>query len=448
MGKRILILDDDSDFNNLLTDIFSQADYEVVSEQDPEKAVELFRGDEFDLVVTDQKMPGLTGEEFIREIKRLRPEIPVIMVSGYLDNDTIRNLIREGVGGVFLKPLNVFSLLKRTSALIESSQNDAERQATGQGTTETDAGEFEHGLSFSFESYPCRASASLEFAKKLYGLRGFKNNLVLIGEDGTDLASLLEDIRGFDEQSGEAFASLELSQLNEATLLETVKEAQQAGANRLTLMISRPDQMDYDQTENVYAAARKKGPFLAYSLPVRYIFFVNEDIDTLYDSGRVDDNLYMFFGTSEARVPPLREIRDDLPLIARREVASEAARLQLDSVPSLLAPAASFLREREWSSGMLGFKRVVRAAVAESKGDPISRELLEKICANANASRTEEAGNLKHMLQMRRDDYLKAVYRLSGNQVDLTAEVLGVDASMVDATVSPASDPSAKEGKS
>ena len=240
MGKRILILDDDSDFNNLLTDIYAQADYEVVSERDPEAAVEIFRNDSFDLVVTDQKMPGLSGEEIIREIKRLDPAIPVIMVSGYLDNDTIRNLIREGVGGVFLKPLNVFSLLKRTSALIESAQADSERLAPTGGGAESDSGDFNHGLSFPFDSYPCRASASLEFAKKLHALRGFKSNLVMIGEDGTDLPALLEDIRRFDAESGEAFALIEREQLDQATLLHTLQEAQEAGADRLTLMLGRP----------------------------------------------------------------------------------------------------------------------------------------------------------------------------------------------------------------
>ncbi len=426
MGKRILILDDDSDFNNLLTDIYAQADYEVVSERDPEAAVVLFRNDHFDLVVTDQKMPGLSGEEFIREIKRLKPEVPVIMVSGYLDNDTIRNLIREGVGGVFLKPLNVFSLLKRTSALIESSQADRERP-TGARPAENESGDFEHGLPFSFESYPCRAGASLEFAKKLHALRGFKNNLVLIGEDGTDLASLLEDIRRFDTEAGEAFAMMEPDELNEASLLQALDEAQQGGANRLTLMIARPDQMYPEQTDVVYAAAKKKGSFQAYELPVRCIFFVNEDIDVLYDKDKIDDNLYMFLGTTEVKVPPLSDIRDDLSLIARRVIKSEAARQGLSALPELESSAASYLREREWPGGMLELKRAVRAAVGSSNGAPITREVLEEASTRAGNARLDGIPNLNHLLQLRRNDYLKAVYRLSGEDPELTAQILGVE---------------------
>ena len=131
-------VDDDVDFNSLLTDIFSQAGYDVTSELDPQKALALIREFQFDLVVTDQRMPGISGKDFLRELKKAQPKTPMIMVSGFLDNETIRDLIREGVGGVFFKPLNVFSLLKRTAKLLEQAHGtaprpgEAEAEAVGQ----------------------------------------------------------------------------------------------------------------------------------------------------------------------------------------------------------------------------------------------------------------------------------------------------------------------------
>ncbi|MFO8026485.1 MAG: response regulator, partial [Opitutales bacterium] len=118
MPYSVLILDDDADFNSLLTDIFEQADYVVTSLTDPVEAVDAFHEKAYDLVVTDHRMPEMSGGEFMRKVKQIRPEVPVIMVSGYLENDMIRDLISEGVGGVFLKPLNIFSLLERTKELI------------------------------------------------------------------------------------------------------------------------------------------------------------------------------------------------------------------------------------------------------------------------------------------------------------------------------------------
>jgi len=103
MPYSVLILDDDADFMCLLTDVFEQAGYIVTSLTDPIKAVDAFRETDYDLVVTDHKMPKMAGAEFLKVIKKIKSEVPVIMVSGYLENDTIRELISGGVGGCLSK---------------------------------------------------------------------------------------------------------------------------------------------------------------------------------------------------------------------------------------------------------------------------------------------------------------------------------------------------------
>ncbi len=119
MPHHILILDDDQTFNDLLSDVFNQGGYQVESFLQPKEALKTFGDNDFDLVVTDHEMPGLSGVEIVRKIRALDKDMPIIMVSGKLDEASIRELINEGVNGIFLKPLNVFSLLKKTGELIE-----------------------------------------------------------------------------------------------------------------------------------------------------------------------------------------------------------------------------------------------------------------------------------------------------------------------------------------
>ena len=83
MGNRILIIDDDSTFNNLLTDIFEQAGHEVVSERDPKQALAIAEKDELQLLITDHRMPELTGRELFLQIRKIKPDLPVIIVSGF-----------------------------------------------------------------------------------------------------------------------------------------------------------------------------------------------------------------------------------------------------------------------------------------------------------------------------------------------------------------------------
>lgn len=342
MPHSVLILDDDADFNSLLTDIFEQADYIVTSLTDPVEAVDVFRDTEYDLVVTDHKMPEMTGAEFMKVIKKIRPEVPVIMVSGYLENDTIRELISEGVGGVFLKPLNIFSLLERTSELIEEAKKLESSPAGGEGEGEgEDAG---LQLGFAFRSYPCKSGASASFAERLYSLRNFKSTLSLIGEPGMHYRSICEDIRGFYESDAEHFIYLSAGSFDEAQALSLIEAAQAAGADRVTCVLLELETMSDSQKALATELAKHEGPFESADVALRTIFCVSGDLDSLFDQELIDENLYILMGTAEVRVPPLRECHFDVGIMAQQIVVEIAREKSLASVPRLERSARDLFR--------------------------------------------------------------------------------------------------------
>src|SRR5690554_1977178 len=102
MPKLILIVDDEPQLNFLLTEIFRQAGYGVVTASSGLGGLAVVKRESIDLVVTDYRMPGMSGLDFIREITSVHGPVPMIMVSGYLDNSPVRELIAHGVGGVFM----------------------------------------------------------------------------------------------------------------------------------------------------------------------------------------------------------------------------------------------------------------------------------------------------------------------------------------------------------
>lgn len=408
MAKRILILDDDADFNSLLTDIYSQAGYEVISEHDPDQALEKFNASHFDLVVTDQKMPGMTGEEFIREIKAQFPKIPVIMVSGFLDNDTIRNLIREGVGGVFLKPLNVFSLLKRTETLIE----EIESTRKGRGTVTQDdtptPTQFNHSLPFRFETFPAKAARSVDFAKKLYSFRNFKNNLVLIGDEGIDLEAIAADLQGFFPQGEEHVRVIPASHQSVAGLLETIENSIRDGYKRITLVFPNTESLTREQKDAIFAVHKRQRPFDPIALPIRFVFLLRQDIDTLADAGKIDDDLYLFLGTSEIRIPALRDIRDDIQIMASRYLEKEAAGHGLQKVPVFDVTANAYLLEHDWPGNSREMQALMREAAALDKS-PLTRADLGRIQEALSSEHDNLGSQLKMKLREFRDDYLLAL---------------------------------------
>ena len=431
MAKRILILDDDADFNTLLTDVFGQAGYEVTSVQSPIQALEMALSQPLELVVTDHRMPGMTGAEFVRKLKAAKPSIPIIMVSGYLDNDTIRDLISCGVSGVFLKPLNIFSLLKKTSEIIAASAK-LEASAPTAGT-QPQAGadsseEFRHSLGFSFESFPCKSPTAATFAKNLYSLRDFKSNLLLIGESGANFLGICRDMVGF---SGEKEGTLVFDQKNFSArkLADDLHQHVLAGRQRVTIAVLATEALRPAEREAIIAVARKEKDFASFPLPVRILFCMREELDTLYMKGVVDENLYIFMGTAEVKIPQLKSCPDDLVLIADRLMKEECKRLNR-AVIRLDADCKRFLRELQGPQTHTD----IRETMASLAANPELKVARLSDIQSAHESRSAVGKNtvpLRRVLENARLDYIGAIHLLSGENPIETARLTGVDADAV-----------------
>ncbi len=118
-GKlRILVVDDNEEFCQNVTDILELRDYEVVSAYDGFKGLEAVKENGFDMVLMDIKMPVMDGVETYRKVKEIAPAMPVIMVTAYAVEDLIREALREGAFGALKKPLDfdkLFKLIKRAT---------------------------------------------------------------------------------------------------------------------------------------------------------------------------------------------------------------------------------------------------------------------------------------------------------------------------------------------
>ncbi len=384
MPYKILILDDDADFNSLLTDIFEQADYAVTSLTDPEKAIEAFREAEFDLVVTDQKMPEMTGAEFMRAIKKIRPAVPVIMVSGYLENDTIRELIGEGVAGVFLKPLNIFSLLQRSNDVIADIKKQKDSQSAAQNVH---LEESESGFDFPFRSFPGKTEASREFARKLYGLRDFGSTLTLIGPPGTHFRQICEDVRGFHAPEAEPFIYLSADAFSGESVVEAIREVTESQAKRATCVFLELDRMSDAQKELAVGLVKRTGVFADLKVALRLIFCLTADLDDLFDQGLINDTLYMLMGTAEVKVPSLQQCRSDIGLMTQQLLAEIAARRELHTIPQLDIAARDALRDHLWDRNYAELREVVLRILEEKPADTIEFSMVKRALSDgANAS--------------------------------------------------------------
>lgn len=118
--RHILVVDDDELVSEYLGALLEAESYGVKVLNEPVAALEYFQQhpDEFDLIVTDQVMPGLTGVEITRKILELRPGIPVLLITGYSEKISAVNAESFGISGFFSKPINENLFLDKINHLV------------------------------------------------------------------------------------------------------------------------------------------------------------------------------------------------------------------------------------------------------------------------------------------------------------------------------------------
>ena len=435
MSKKILILDDDVDFNTLLTDVFNQAEYEVISAHDPQEALNLIKEEPVDVIVTDQRMPNLSGVEFFREIRSIHENLPIIMVSGYLDSDTMRDLINNGVNGIFLKPLNIFSLLKRTSELLEESETSRSGGRDDSVISKSEGPEYNNALGFTFQSFPCKATESADFAKKLYSLRNFKSNLLIVGDKGAHFEQICEDIRSFAKDVKEELTYLKGKKFIETEILALFKARIAENVGRITAVILDTVNLDESDIEMIFKIAQKEAPFDEIEAPVRFVFCLQDELDKLYDDGSIDEDFYIFLGTSEVKIPRIRDCKEDISLLAQSIIFEYAKKNESDVILNIDPGGLEYLESHEWPENFTELKQTIIGAINYTDSSVISYDDLCLASKLKGEKPKVKFSELESYLREARDEYAQAVIRLCHGDINKAAKTLGVDPEKIEAFI-------------
>jgi two-component system response regulator HydG len=395
MNRNVLIIDDDEDFSQLLKDIYEQADYTVFTAVNSDGALNVIQNNPVNLVVTDQRLPGsLSGTDIIQKVRDMGFSVPIIMVSGFLDDDAIRDLIRDGVEGVFIKPLNVFSLLKKSSELLEA------RAKSGKGSDTAGDGEtISSGTPGTVGHIEGLSEKGAAFLKRARQAASFKRNLLLIGPSGTLFEEVSRDLVALSGQA-ERCQALKPGQVTEDGLHKLFEG--DLMEQPLTLVLLEAEQLSEDEVDSLIAFGDEFG---GSASALRMIFCLRESVESLYDQGKVDEELYLFLGSNELIVPALKDIPEDLIQIARREILERSREVTFD------IKLRSLLLEYDWPENMVELRAViVRAATLAQPMPPTVRHFEAAMNPDVTISQSTDGmrSSLERFLTHERTRYLEA----------------------------------------
>ncbi|NDV61324.1 response regulator [Puniceicoccales bacterium CK1056] len=353
MNKCVLIVDDDHEFSSLLRGIFEQAGYTVHTADTADHGFELLQKEPIELIVTDERLPTeMSGSDLIHKLRELDRKVPVIMVSGYLNDGAIRDLIADGVDGVFIKPLNIFSLLKKASQILESQNKRSGSDVDNSSESEAAAG------GRSIGHIQGHSEKGKQFLSRAIAASAFKRNLLLIGPQGTLFEEISRDIVNISS-SGERCIAFKPGEVTKESL-----EKPFGGDNAdqpITMVILDAEQLSAEEGTLLMDLVDARG---GASSSLRMIFCLSRSVEELYDAEKIDDEMYLFLGTNELVVPAIKDMPEDLLAIAKQEISERSEEAPFD------AKLRSFLLDYAWPDNMLELRATIVKAISLSQPRP------------------------------------------------------------------------------
>ena len=368
--SKILIIEDEASIRRVLVKILSEENdtYQVDEAEDGAVGLEKIKNNDYDLVLCDIKMPKLDGVEVLEEVKKIKPEIPMVMISGHGDMETAIHTMRLGAFDYISKPPDLNRLLNTVRNALDKKQLVVENKI------------LKKKVSKNYEMVG--ESEAINHIKVMIDKVAQTEARVLItGPNGTGKELVAHQLHEKSERAN--FPLIEVncaaipSELIESELFGHVKGAftsavkDRAGkfeaADKGTIFLDEIGDMSLSAQAKVLRALQESmitrvGAEKDIKVDVRVVAATNKDLKTEIAEGRFREDLYHRLAVILIKVPPLNERRDDIPALIRH-FAEKIASEQGNVVKVFSQPAIKLLQEYDWTGNIRELRNVVERLI-------------------------------------------------------------------------------------
>ena len=368
--SKILIIEDEAAIRRVLVKILSEenASYIVEEAEDGAAGYEKIKNTDYDLVLCDIKMPKMDGVELLEAVKKIKPEIPMVMISGHGDMETAINTMRLGAFDYISKPPDLNRLLNTVRNALDKKQLVVENTI------------LKKKVSKNYEIIG--ESEAINHIKLLIEKVAPTEARVLItGPNGTGKELVAHQLHEKSERANFPLVEVNCaaipSELIESELFGHVKGAftsavkDRAGkfeaADKGTIFLDEIGDMSLSAQAKVLRALQENvitrvGADKDIKVDVRVVAATNKDLKKEIAEGRFREDLYHRLAVILIKVPELNERREDIPMLVTH-FAEKIASEQGTAVKSFSKKAIQLLQEYDWTGNIRELRNVVERLI-------------------------------------------------------------------------------------
>jgi len=432
----ILLIDDEAIALSNMSHVLEREGYAVTACKDGESGLAEMQNTEFDLVLTDLRMPGIDGTEVLRHIREFTPDVPVIMITGHATLDSAVEAMKAGAFHYIAKPFRLDEAREIVRSALELRRIKRENSQLKERIEDLSS----HA---SIITQDLGMQRILETASQIAGT---DCSVVIHGESGTGKELMARFIHQHSPRAEGPFVAFNCGALHEeiaASELFGHEKGAFTGANATkiglfeaaqggTLFLDEIAEMPLMMQVKLLRVLQERevmrvGSTQPIAIDVRVIAASNRDLKAAVDEGQMRNDLYFRLNVVTLTLPALRERRDDIPLLAYYFMRKFSTIMGRD-VQEISTEAMQRLVDYDYPGNIRELSNFIERAVALAQNKVLDIEHLPQNLGSLSVRvfKPEMAATATTLKEQETEHILHALKMADGNRTQ-AAKILGID---------------------
>jgi len=436
MKFKILVVDDDLSLRKMLEAVLTDDGYDVKEADDGHSAIEAVEEQFYDLILMDIRMTRMGGIEALKQIKKLSPDTPVIIMTAYASVETAREALKFGAFDYLTKPLDIDELKLILHRSLRHHQLEQENRYLRERLDDR----------FDFGNIIGNSRAMKNLFETLSQVAPTDATVLITGESGTGKELIANAIHQNSPRCHKPMIKVNCAALPE-TLLESELFGHEKGAftgavskSRGRFQLAHESTLFLDEISEMTPATQAKilralqereiepvGGETTLKIDTRVITATNKNLENEIKGGRFREDLYYRLNVVRIEIPPLRDRHEDIPLLAEfflKQYVEKNRKLIKGFTPR----ATDVLMRHNWPGNVRELENLVERAVIMTRGDMITQDDFPSIMTGNGKSATEKKFGTSSGMTLKeaeKEIILRTLEETGGNRTH-TAKILGI----------------------